>query len=139
MKKIIFALCALLVFSCSSHLIYQAGIQKGTEDGYNKGYAEGIESGKEAGYNNGYVIGYSQAKKDSVQPGSKLTEQQKAIADQYRPSEADLAKKQNVMVYITVSGSKYHKNGCQYLRSSKIAINKNTAIARGYSACSVCW
>ena len=42
-------------------------------------------------------------------------------------------------VYITKTGEKYHRNGCQYLRKSKIAIDKSKAIAQGYSACSKCY
>jgi hypothetical protein len=41
-------------------------------------------------------------------------------------------------VYITESGSKYHKSGCQYLGESSTAILKSEAIEQGYTACSVC-
>ncbi len=41
-------------------------------------------------------------------------------------------------VYITRTGEKYHRSGCQYLRQSKIAIDKADAIDRGYTACSRC-
>jgi hypothetical protein len=41
-------------------------------------------------------------------------------------------------VYVTKTGSKYHKSGCQYLSKSKIAIQVDTAITRSYMACSVC-
>lgn len=41
-------------------------------------------------------------------------------------------------VYITNTGSKYHRDGCRYLRQSKHAISKSNAQARGYDACSVC-
>ena len=41
-------------------------------------------------------------------------------------------------VYITNTGTKYHKSGCRYLSQSKIAISKKDAIAQGYGACSVC-
>lgn len=40
-------------------------------------------------------------------------------------------------VYITRTGSKYHRSGCSYLKS-KIAIEKKDAIAQGYTACSRC-
>ena len=43
------------------------------------------------------------------------------------------------VVYITNTGSKYHRYGCQYLRYSCIPISLSSALARGYSACSVCW
>lgn len=41
-------------------------------------------------------------------------------------------------VYITDTGSKYHRSGCQYLRSSRHAISKSNAISNGYGACSRC-
>ncbi|MBR2744780.1 MAG: hypothetical protein IKE01_05765 [Clostridia bacterium] len=41
-------------------------------------------------------------------------------------------------VYITNTGSKYHRSGCQYLRRSCHAISKSNAISRGYDACSRC-
>jgi hypothetical protein len=42
------------------------------------------------------------------------------------------------IVYITESGTKYHKKGCKYLSKSQIPISKKEAIAKGYTACSVC-
>jgi len=41
-------------------------------------------------------------------------------------------------VYITNSGAKFHKGGCRHLARSQIPISRADAIARGYSACSVC-
>lgn len=41
-------------------------------------------------------------------------------------------------VYITETGAKYHRAGCQYLRKSKIGISKDDAIAQGYTPCSKC-
>jgi hypothetical protein len=41
-------------------------------------------------------------------------------------------------VYITESGAKYHRDGCQYLSHSQIAISKDDAIAQGYTPCSRC-
>lgn len=41
-------------------------------------------------------------------------------------------------VYVTKTGNKYHRSGCSYLRQSKIAKDKNTAISEGYTACSRC-
>jgi hypothetical protein len=46
--------------------------------------------------------------------------------------------KKEIIVYITKTGSKYHVAGCQYLRSSMISISLGSAIAQGYSPCSVC-
>ena len=40
-------------------------------------------------------------------------------------------------VYITRTGSKYHRDYCSYLKS-KIPISKSDAIKRGYTPCSRC-
>ena len=42
------------------------------------------------------------------------------------------------IVYITRTGSKYHRKGCRYLRRSAIPIKKSEAQRRGYTPCSVC-
>ena len=41
-------------------------------------------------------------------------------------------------VYITKTGSKYHKGTCRYLSRSKIPISLEDAKKQGYGACSVC-
>ena len=41
-------------------------------------------------------------------------------------------------VYITKTGKKYHVESCRYLSQSSYSINLSDAIARGYSACSIC-
>ena len=41
-------------------------------------------------------------------------------------------------VYITKTGTKYHRAGCNYLKKSKISINVKNAKARGYTPCSRC-
>lgn len=41
-------------------------------------------------------------------------------------------------VYVTKTGSKYHKGSCHYLKKSKIKTSKSRAKNAGYSACKVC-
>ena len=41
-------------------------------------------------------------------------------------------------VYITRTGSKYHRGSCSYLRNSRISISRSNAIAQGYEPCSRC-
>jgi hypothetical protein len=45
---------------------------------------------------------------------------------------------QDVMVYITRTGEKYHRSGCRYLRQSRIPTMRASAIGQGYGRCSVC-
>ncbi len=44
----------------------------------------------------------------------------------------------NVTVYITRTGKKYHRGSCSYLRRSKIPKNLSDARAAGYGPCSRC-
>jgi len=41
-------------------------------------------------------------------------------------------------VYITRTGKKYHVESCRYLSRSSFPISLSDAIARGYTACSIC-
>jgi hypothetical protein len=43
-----------------------------------------------------------------------------------------------VTVYITKTGEKYHADGCQHLRRSKIPVSLKEAVAKGFEPCSVC-
>lgn len=54
------------------------------------------------------------------------------------PSSDNAASTGGTIVYITNTGSKYHRGSCSYLRQSKIEISKEDAIAQGYEACSRC-
>ena len=45
---------------------------------------------------------------------------------------------QTQTVYITKTGTKYHRDGCKYLIKSKIPISLKDAKAQGYEPCKVC-
>lgn len=42
------------------------------------------------------------------------------------------------IVYVTSSGQKFHRDGCQSLRKSKIQMTREDAIAKGYEPCKIC-
>ena len=44
----------------------------------------------------------------------------------------------NESVYVTVSGTKYHRADCSYLRSTKIVMPLEEALQAGYEPCSRC-
>ncbi|WP_423149722.1 hypothetical protein [Rubrolithibacter danxiaensis] len=54
------------------------------------------------------------------------------------PVKSELSVKKDVTVYVTKTGSKYHRDGCRYLSKSKISISKKEAIKDGYEPCKVC-
>lgn len=45
---------------------------------------------------------------------------------------------QQIIVYITATGKKYHQEWCRYLDNSKIAITLEEAKKRGYEPCKAC-
>ena len=46
--------------------------------------------------------------------------------------------KKGTTVYVTKTGHKYHRAGCKYLARSQIPMDLPSAIAAGYTPCSVC-
>lgn len=57
------------------------------------------------------------------------------------PSPANLASyyANEDIVYVTKSGSKYHKENCSFLKSSKIMISLEQAVKEGKRPCSKCF
>jgi phosphatidylserine/phosphatidylglycerophosphate/cardiolipin synthase-like enzyme len=60
-------------------------------------------------------------------------EHQPAVAPTQKPPGADAD-----TVYITRTGTKYHRAGCRHLARSSVAISRKEAEARGYAPCKVC-
>jgi hypothetical protein len=58
------------------------------------------------------------------------------VAQQPAPQQQTETKSQTV--YVTRTGKKYHRDGCRYLRSSRIPVSLKDAKDRGYTPCSVC-
>ncbi|MCZ6653912.1 MAG: phospholipase D family protein [Planctomycetota bacterium] len=65
------------------------------------------------------------------EPASQATPRAPPTTKPQKPEE------KQVTVYVTKSGSKYHKGHCSYLRKSKIAMSLEDA-ARTYAPCSRC-
>lgn len=59
------------------------------------------------------------------------------FAQKHKPHKVKHITKE-VTVYVTRTGSKYHRDGCSYLRRSSTPISKSDAITSGYGACSRC-
>ncbi len=116
-----------LVVSCAPSstegdldITYPVGYAQGYETGYDDGYTEGHLIGKsesyETGYDDGYTEGHLIGKSES--------------SDSFLPSNTDF-------VYITRTGTKYHRASCRYLSQSSIKVERAEAIGN-FGACSVC-
>lgn len=86
---------------------------------YDAGYDEGKHDGWRDGYNSGLQNGLSSSSSSSSYTPPDTT-----------PTTSDV-------VYVTRTGSKYHKAGCFYLKSS-YEMSRSEAIAAGYTPCSRC-
>ena len=87
--------------------------QKGYEDGYDEGYSvasEKYEAQIETVYKESYMDGYYNRVNSNVSD----------------------------TVYVTDTGTKYHKPNCSYLKSKR-AVTLSDALALGYDACSRCY
>lgn len=114
---------------------YKDGVTVGYEQGHSVGYEEGASSGEstgfakgsDAGYKRGYSAGYSAGYK-----GRDLSSSSKSTAGLVLPNL-----KEDV-VYITATGSKYHRSNCSYLANSKYETTLSSAKSSGYEPCSRC-
>ena len=102
----------------------------GYDSGYTNGYDDGAYDGYDAGYDDGYDSGYESGKK-SFSPFSGFSYKSGSS------SAGNTTLPQQQTVYITKTGTKYHRSGCSYLKSS-IPISLSEAKAEGYTACSRC-
>lgn len=71
------------------------------------------------------------------------TEKEAAAAEAARQAaaaeaEAAAAEANAATVYVTDTGTKYHRAGCQYLKKSQHPMSKSSAQAQGYTPCSRC-
>ena len=73
------------------------------------------------------------------QPTAKATTPPpQATAPATVKTPAPQAQKQDMTVYVTRTGKKYHRDSCRYLSKSKIPISLSDAKSNGYGPCSVC-
>lgn len=130
---------------------YDSGYEDGTEEGYKTGNDAGTKTGHDAGYEEGYKVGHEDGRQEGYNSGYEAgvkvassvasSSGNTKSSNNAKPSSSssNSSKPQSTTVYITKTGSKYHRSGCQYLSKSKISISSDDAKARGYSACSRCW
>lgn len=127
----------VLAVAISAFLGWEFGKGSGYETGYETGKAEiqaKLQDIRETSYDQGYDDGY--AARDLEEHYTIDWDKAEASAKEKDQQQYDAMSE---TVYITNTGEKYHRYGCQYLRKSQIAISLDDAISRGYTACSRCW
>ena len=69
---------------------------------------------------------------------SEASEAEKPSEDIIKPHEPSEIKSENRMVYVTKSGEKFHNEDCSALSKSKMEIDYNEALEKGYTPCGKC-
>ena len=112
-------LCALIILAA-----YFSGDYFGHDRGYDQGYKQGktdtydtaYAKGKDAGYTTGYDDGYDNGYSDGEKYG-RAAEISKNLRSRIKTNSSPQVT-YDYTVYITATGSKYHRWGCQYLKES---------------------
>lgn len=146
---------------------YQQGYDTGAQEGYLLGaqetqsaLLEGIGSSYRQGYETGYSAGYTlqQAEEEQARlaylaalstrlpavsakspdtAGSDSSPEPDTPVDTPLPEEPEEPSATGE-VYVTASGTKYHRSSCAYLSKSRKGISLSEARSKGYAPCSKC-
>lgn len=134
----------LLLTGCTGQASAAAQREAELEGARGAGYAEGYEAGQQAGYAEGYEAGLAEAPQAAAaQPGVQTpAPEEPEGTGTAAPAEAAAAipgePESQGTVYVTKSGTKYHREGCSYLSGGRTALGLADAKAQGYSPCSRC-
>lgn len=125
-------------------------LERQLEANRTEGYAEGFDRGYKAGYENGRKDGRAEAEEKAAEE-KRDDNKDSGSSGSYRPysssgasgssnssSTSSSVSNSGTMVYVTDTGSKYHRYGCQYLRESCHGMTLSKAKQAGYTACSRC-
>lgn len=115
-----------------------AKVQQSYDDGYKKGHADGYNDGHEDGYDFGYDTGYDEGHEQGYLDGLVVGASYTPYRNTTSTSSYTNQTTQSVTVYVTDTGSKYHRSGCRYLYDSSTPIPLSKAKAAGYTPCSRC-
>ena len=163
MRKVVKGLLCALALVCAFALgqgdkgYSENDLALSREEAYNSGYHTGYDEGLTArqqslyeeafaeGYDNGYDTGFSegsaQTAKDEQRSQQQYVTAQTPVLPSAVPSQtvspAETQESQQVTVYITNSGTKYHLDGCRHLKS-KIEKTLEEAKALKLEPCKVC-
>ena len=125
--NIIIAILIIILFSVISYLVYSEYTYLQTQIQYYKN--QNAELNEVIKQKNEYINNQSiQLYKYRTNSIEQTTSSWESYKNQRETSE---------IVYVTDTGSKYHRASCSYLKS-KNSISKKDAIEQGYTACSRC-
>ncbi len=128
-------------YNSGYHTGYDEGLATRQEAIYEEAFAAGQAAGYESGYDTGFSEGSTQTMRDAQAVQQQYATAEPPVLPPVVPTEtvspAETQESQQATVYITNSGTKYHLDGCQHLKS-KIEKTLEEAKALGLEPCKVC-
>ena len=103
------------------------------------GYAQGKADGYTVGYDEGFAASASQS--FSIQQETTQTEEPAVVEPDPEPkpeTTTESSGQEEITVYVTDTGTKYHRSGCGSLWNSSHERNLSQAISQGYGPCGNC-
>lgn len=134
----IFLATLVLIFSLSAcQIVNEEELATIREEGYQQGKesaerdsASALSAQYDAGHEEGYQAGYQKGREDGLKEAAQKAKADKAKEESKPQSKTSTAASssgnstttsqgtQTATVYVTDTGSKYHRYGCRYLRES---------------------
>lgn len=131
----VFIFFGILIFTNHQEMWYTASevnlLNDAHTQSYDEGYDKGYEDGKIDGYND-CLSAVRNHPENFITNNSNASQNNEILSTSEAPDS---------YVFVTPSGSKYHKDGCQYINGRydlSYFENADEAEANGYSPCSVC-
>ena len=106
---------------------------------WEEGYAQGKADGYTVGYDEGFAAGASQS--FSIQQETTQTEEPAVVEPDPEPEpevSTESSGSDEVIVYVTDTGTKYHQEWCSSLWNSSHEKTLSQAISAGYGPCKNC-
>lgn len=101
------------------------------------GYAQGKSDGYTVGYDEGFAAGASQSFSAQVEEPVQQ-EVQEPEPEPEPETTTESSGQEEITVYVTDTGTKYHRSGCGSLWNSSHERSLSQAISQGYGPCGNC-
>lgn len=108
---------------------------------WENGFAQGKSEGYALGYDEGFIAGTSEffAFHQGVTQGENPAEEQEVqVVEPIPETSTESSDSSEITVYITDTGEKYHRDGCNSLWNSQIERTLTEALSQGYTPCKRC-
>ncbi len=114
---------------------WEAGYAQGKSDGEGAAYDNGYNKGHSEGYDEGYLAACIDYDIEEFWAG---TEDHIVVPEPEPEASTESSGQEEITVYVTDTGTKYHRSGCGSLWNSSHERSLSQAISQGYGPCGNC-